>query len=143
MDPLQNREGPDDHGIQPRRFKSLQIGTPSELSVFIERFFRFLAQCNIASGIHLFLLMGLSSLSRCIAVCNARQLVSGKPALCRAEIPPPIWASRNYDSKVLTSLSVGGTNLNDISILRYCGILVALTVSWRVVHYILLRRSMS
>ena len=43
--------------------------------------------------------------------------------------------------KVLDSLSVGRTNLNDISILDYCGVLVALTIVWRMIHCFMLWRS--
>ncbi|CAN0151412.1 unnamed protein product [Pylaiella littoralis] len=44
--------------------------------------------------------------------------------------------------KVSDSLSVGGgANLNDVSLLGNCGILVALAVFWRLVHYVILKRS--
>lgn len=38
--------------------------------------------------------------------------------------------------------SGGGPNLNDVSLLQNGGILVALTVFWRLVHYVVLKRSM-
>ncbi|CAN0443751.1 unnamed protein product [Pylaiella littoralis] len=45
--------------------------------------------------------------------------------------------------QVLDSLSVGGgTNLNDVSLIGHSGILVGLTVVWRLVHYVVLKRSM-
>lgn len=44
--------------------------------------------------------------------------------------------------QVSDSLSVGGgANLNDVSLLGNCGILVALAVFWRLVHYVILKRS--
>eukprot|EP00752_Nemacystus_decipiens_P009950 g8873.t1 len=43
--------------------------------------------------------------------------------------------------QVLDSLSNGGTNLNDVSIAGWSGVLVGLALIWRVVHYIALKRS--
>eukprot|EP00903_Cladosiphon_okamuranus_P021625 g19883.t2 len=43
--------------------------------------------------------------------------------------------------QVLDSLSNGGTNLNDVSIAGWCGLLVGLALIWRVVHYVALSRS--
>lgn len=45
--------------------------------------------------------------------------------------------------QVLDSLSVGGgTNLNGVSLVEHCGVLVGLTICWRLVHYLVLKRSM-
>ncbi|CBJ33450.1 conserved unknown protein [Ectocarpus siliculosus] len=44
-------------------------------------------------------------------------------------------------AEVLDSLSNGGTNLNDVSIAAWCGALVGLSVVWRLIHYVALKRS--
>ncbi|CAN0119421.1 unnamed protein product [Ectocarpus fasciculatus] len=44
-------------------------------------------------------------------------------------------------AEVLDSLSNGGTNLNDVSITAWCGALVGLSTAWRLIHYVVLKRS--
>lgn len=44
--------------------------------------------------------------------------------------------------QVLNSLSTGGTNLNQVNIPEWCGVLAGLSLVWRIIHFVTLRRSM-
>lgn len=56
---------------------------------------------------------------------------------------PEVFTFLSTRHQVLDTLSSGGgPNLNDSSLLQGCGSMVALTVFWRMVHYVSLKHAM-
>lgn len=58
-------------------------------------------------------------------------------------LPLPSQPIGHSQGQVLDAFSHGRTNLNDVSIAAWCCALVGLSLLWRVVHYVALKRAIS